>query len=308
MTGRDEKILVIKLGALGDFVQAFGAMAAIRRYHNAADITLLTAAPFVGFGENCGYFDHVWCDEKPKLTQIKSWLHLRKKLNAENFTRVYDLQNNDRTGFYFRLFLKKPEWVGIAKGASHRNISPQRTAGHAFEGHIQTLKLAGINEVSPDDLSWMKADVSRFSLNRPYILLVPGCAPSRPEKRWPAEHYGALARVLVARGFHPVIIGSEGEKDLAVKIQEMEPAAVDLTGQTTLPEIAVLARNAAGAIGNDTGPMHMVGQTGCRTYVLFSRHSNPVKHAPFGNHVQTLQAEELRELSVEQVLAFSHFD
>ncbi len=46
MTGDTEKILVIKLGALGDFIQAMGPMAAIRRHHPDADITLLTTEPF----------------------------------------------------------------------------------------------------------------------------------------------------------------------------------------------------------------------------------------------------------------------
>ena len=40
------RILVIKLGALGDVVQALGPMAAIRRHHADAHITALTAPAF----------------------------------------------------------------------------------------------------------------------------------------------------------------------------------------------------------------------------------------------------------------------
>ena len=123
-----EKILVIKLGALGDFIQALGPMKAIRNQHPEADITLLTTKPFVKFAEQSNYFNSIIIDERPKFYQIQKWNWLRNKFNKEKFTRVYDLQNNDRTGFYFNLFSPKPEWVGIAKGASHRNISP-RTNG-----------------------------------------------------------------------------------------------------------------------------------------------------------------------------------
>jgi len=52
-----ERILVIKLGALGDFVQALGPFAAIRAHHPAADIVLLTTRPYADLGRASGYFD-----------------------------------------------------------------------------------------------------------------------------------------------------------------------------------------------------------------------------------------------------------
>src|SRR5690349_19476948 len=143
------KILIIKLGALGDFIQAMGPMAAIRRHHPQAHITLLTTNPFREFAFECGYFDEVVVDDRPGPLNIGGWAKLKKFLNEEKFNRVYDLQNNDRTGFYFKLLDSKnrPEWVGIAKGASHQNKSPSRSLGHAFDGHIETLALAGITDV-----------------------------------------------------------------------------------------------------------------------------------------------------------------
>src|SRR5690606_27850998 len=102
------KILVIKLGALGDFVQALGPVAAIRRHHPHAHITLMTTKPFLELAQASGYFDVIWIDEKPKWHQAGKWLSLRNHLNDLAFDRVYDLQNNDRTGLYFRL-LKSPK-------------------------------------------------------------------------------------------------------------------------------------------------------------------------------------------------------
>ena len=166
-----KSILVIKLGALGDFIQALGPMSAIRKHHPQARITLLTTAPFRGFAEDSGYFDHIVLDVRPKLMNIKAWLDLKNWFNREGFDRVYDLQNNDRTSFYFKLFSRKnkPEWVGVAPGASHRNTSPERTAGHAFDGHVQTLAMAGVTGVKPDRLEWIEDDVSVFALkNRMY--------------------------------------------------------------------------------------------------------------------------------------------
>ena len=104
-------------------------MHAIRRHHPKAKITLLTTKPFENIAKESNYFDNIILDERPKFYQLSQWLCLRKKLNQEKFSRVYDLQNNDRTSFYFKLFSPKPEWVGTVKGASHRNTSPKRTEG-----------------------------------------------------------------------------------------------------------------------------------------------------------------------------------
>lgn len=295
-------ILVIKLGALGDFIQSLGPMAAIRRHHAGDFITLLTTKPFEDLAQASGYFNEVWIDARPKWLNLKGWLDLRGKLNGGQFARVYDLQNNDRTSLYFRLFTPRPEWVGVAKGASHRNIAPERTAGLAFDGHVQTLKLAGIDDVQIDDLSWMQADLSKFALKPPYVLIVPGCAANRPEKRWPAEYYIQLCQKLAAQNYQPVLIGTHDEKDVLDLIESQCPACLNLGGKTALTDLPALAHRAAAAIGNDTGPMHMIGPAGKPALILFSGHSNPARHAPTGTNVTCLQKQNLKDLSVEEVL------
>jgi ADP-heptose:LPS heptosyltransferase len=299
-----QNILVIKLGALGDFIQAFGPMAAIRRHHPDATITLLTTAPFREFSESCGYFDHIWIDEKPGWVELSGWKKLKKQLLAGHFTRVYDLQNNDRTSFYLRLFpaRQRPEWIGAAKGASHCNDSIERTKGHAFDGHVQTLALAGITNVTVDRLEWMEGNISSFPVRKPYILLVPGSSPAHKEKRWPGNNYARIAKILGQWGYQPVLIGSKDETEIAREISAHVPETLDLTSQTSLQQIAVLARSAAAAIGNDTGPMHLIAATGCPCLALFSKQSDPIRHAPKGDRVMVLQSQDLQTLKPEKVL------
>lgn len=301
MGDKPDHIFVIKLGALGDFVQSLGPMAAIRKYHPHAHITLLTTGPYVSLAQASNYVDDVWIDQRPKWFQVKDWLSIRRKLNEAQFSRVYDLQNNDRTSFYFRLFSRKPEWVGVAKGASHRNTSPERTKGQAFDGHVQTLKPAGLKDVQLDKLDWVFGEGDFKFLPRPYVLLVPGSAPNRPLKRWPAKHYAALARRLAERNITPVLIGAEAERVVTQEIAKISPLIVDLTGKTSLFDIPGLARGAAGAVGNDTGPMHMIAPTGCPSIVLFSKDSNPKRHAPKGHDVVTIQKDNLEDLTPDLV-------
>ncbi len=299
---RQSKILVIKLSALGDFVQTLGPMKAIRDHHPEDHITLLTTKSYVDLAKQSGYFNDIIIDKRPKLFQLHTWFNLAQKLNAKKFNRVYDLQCNDRTNIYFKLFLKKPEWVGIAKGASHQNTNPDRKSDLAFYGHKQTLALAGITDIKIDQMKWVDSNISKFNLKNPYALIVPGCAPTRPEKRWSTAHYGELCNSLVTQGIQPVLLGTSNEKNVTDAISKLCPSALNLTGQTTLFDIVPLARQATFAVGNDTGPMHFIGPTGCKTLVLFSGLSDPKRHRPLGKNVHTIQNDNINNISVEQTL------
>ena len=65
MPDTPSRILVIKLGALGDIVLALGPFAAIRRDHPDAHVTLLTTRPYVEFLKPSEYFDDIWVDDRP---------------------------------------------------------------------------------------------------------------------------------------------------------------------------------------------------------------------------------------------------
>lgn len=301
-----EKILIIKLGALGDFIQAFGPMQAIKAHHEDAHITLLTTKPFVGMAQTSGLFDEVIIDERLKAFDLMRWFQFRARLNQAHFTRVYDLQNNDRSNLYFHLFsLPKPEWVGTAKRGSHYNGSEDRAAGRAFDGHVQTLALGGVSDVQIDPLIWMDEDVDALGLRDPYVVFVPGCAPAHPYKRWPAAYYGELARKINAQGYQVVVIGTRDDKDVTDEIALMCPDVLNLNGQTSLGQISALGREAKLAVGNDTGPMHLIAATGTICVSLFSGRTHPERHAPLGEHVHPMQSHDLGDLTVQAVYEMS---
>jgi ADP-heptose:LPS heptosyltransferase len=301
MTEPGERILVIKHGAFGDFIMATGPFKAIRARHLGARIVLLTTKPYTDLARQSGWFDEVWIDERPGLLRPIALLALARRLRAGGFTRVYDLQTSDRSSFYFRLFPKpRPEWSGIARGASHPHANPDRDRMHTLDRQREQLEMAGIDSVPPPDVSWLKGE-ARFDLPASIALLVPGGSAHRPEKRWPAEHFIALARLLAGHGMTPVLLGAQAEADLLARIAK-ESGAVDLCGQTGFGEIADLARRARLAVGNDTGPMHLIAAAGCRSIVLFSHASDPALCAPRGGNVTVLRRQPLSALPVDVVL------
>lgn len=305
MTAEDSApVLVIKLGALGDIVQAMGPMAAIRLHHPNAAITVLTTAPFAELIEASPYVDDVWIDDKPSLTQPGKIAALRRRLRGPGFSRVYDLQTSDRSSFYYRLFLPgpMPEWSGIALGCSHPHANPKRDTLHTLDRQADQLAMAGIRDLPAPNLTWARADLSHLGLPAKYALLVPGSAPHRPEKRWPAERFAALATHLAAAGITPLLVGAGGEAGLHGEILADAPGAMSLAGKTSLLELACLTRSAVCAVGNDTGPMHIAAAAGCRAVSLFSPASDPLLCGPRGNNVTILFDQEMTNISVTDVI------
>jgi len=172
------RVLVIKLGALGDMVLAMGPFAAIRAAHADARITLLTTAPFAELMRSSPYFDEVWLDDRPSPWRPGGWLDLRRRLRGGRFDFVYDLQTSDRSGWYYRLMGpgRRPGWSGIARGCSHPHDNPARDHMHTIERQDEQLARAGVAAVPAADLSWIEGDGSTFGLAGRYVLLIPGGA------------------------------------------------------------------------------------------------------------------------------------
>ena len=299
-----KRILVIKHGALGDIVLAMGPFRAIRDAHAADHLTLLTGSRYASFLQPSGLFNTILIDDRPPPWRIWAWLRLFRGLRAGRFDRVYDLQHSNRTSIIYRLLAtaRALEWSGIAKGCSHPHNNPHRDSMHTIERQAEQLALAGIAATPDTDLAWVEADIAKFALPNRYALLVPGGAPHRPEKRWPVEHYTELAAWLVAQGCTPVLLGGDPEIALLRSIGASVPGALNLAGQTDFAEIVGIARDALVAIGNDTGPMHLVAASDCPSIVLFSSASDPSLTAPRGLNVEVMQMTSLTDLSVDKVV------
>lgn len=308
-----EKILVIKLSALGDFVLALAAMKKIREAHRKAHITLLTTPPFAALAKICPYFNAVETDGRPE--NFGQWMALRRRIRAAGYDRIYDLQTSAHSGRIFQVLRPNPPpWSGIALGCALPHKNPLRNSMHTLERQADQLMYAGIwpdaptepGTAPPPDLSWIwrnhpaERPVPGAVKPRPYVMFVPGGSAHRPEKRWPVEKYGELARILYAKGLDIVVIGGPQETPLAHAIQREAPRTRDLTGRTDFARIAILGAKAALAVGNDTGPLHLAAAAGAPTVVLFSSASDPALSAPRGK-VAVLRAERLSDLPVATV-------
>jgi ADP-heptose:LPS heptosyltransferase len=99
-----------------------------------------------------------------------------------------------------------------------------------------------------------------------------------------------------------VLIGGPAEADVLAAIAAACPDARNLCGRTDFGQIADLARGAVAAVGNDTGPMHLIAATGCPTLTLFSDESDPARCAPRGRATMVLRRPALPDLPVDAVV------
>ena len=290
------RILIIKHGALGDVIQAMGAVRDIRLEHPDAELVVLTTPPYRSIFARCPDVDRVLTERRPKLWQMADWWGLIRMLRGERFDRVYDLQNSSRTGLYRRRVIPAPRWITT----SDRGLNES-----ALEAWHRMLEKAGIDtrNTRAPEVAWMADDVdqtlSAAGVNGRYIALIPGSSASHPEKRWP--YYAELAEMIREHTkYLPITIPGPDEVDLcrglpATALFGADGKVLDWFG------LAGVLRQAAYVVGNDTGPTHIAANLGRPGLALFGDHKSPASTGIERRPFRALAVNDLYDLSVDTV-------
>jgi len=114
-------------------------------------------------------------------------------------------------------------------------------------------------------------DISKF------VLLNPGAGWGA--KQWPAERYGYVAQQLAKNGFKTLINFGPGEKNLAQAVEANSGGAAEKIG-CSLTQLIAIARRASLFIGGDTGPMHLAAALGIPVVGIFGP-TDPARNGPF---------------------------
>jgi ADP-heptose:LPS heptosyltransferase len=287
-----KKILVIKLGALGDFVQAVSTFKALRQEYPTACLHLLTTPPYEAFAKALSLFDHVYTNGR--FRGIQEYLHLRTQISKEKYDTIVDLQGVDRTNLlYMGLMLTRTRWIGnppfkISPLNYHKTHPKIR-----FENLLLEL---GIFHKPKLDLTFIKLPKTKNHLDKPYIMIIAGA--SHEKKRWPISQYSFLIQKLIHNKIIPVIIGTS--KDNLDELTKID-GVVSLIDQTNIFDIVSLSKNATAIIGNDTGPQLIAASSGAKTLTLyFGQHGKSIGGA-YGEHTWDLYTKTPDELQAHDV-------
>ncbi|MBI5876581.1 MAG: glycosyltransferase family 9 protein [Chloroflexi bacterium] len=110
------------------------------------------------------------------------------------------------------------------------------------------------------------------------VAVHPGSGSYSPARRWPLERWEQLGQALITRGAHVLIVGTSG--DGGRELGQRLPAATDLTGKTTLLQLASVLQNCDLFVGADSGVMHVACAAGARVVALFGT-TNPKAWGPW---------------------------
>jgi len=300
----EENVLVIKHGALGDFVMASGRMRTVRRRHPNAHIALVTEKFLVGLAQSMGYFDEIVEDSRGY--NVGTWWKIIKRTIADRkWDAIYDLQSSNRT---------LCRYYPLALAATGNAMRWGRLVKGGLEFRVNTRKprfLPWFWRNVREDVEWLPCDLSMCHgrhenfglLPERYALLVPGCSVGNERKRWPSDRFRELTRVLAQRGLKSVVLGTKAEKTEIEAICRDNPDAVDFLGKSEIADIPDLANGAAVVVGNDTGPSHIAHIAGARVVLLFTDHDYG-RAAPKGRaNVVSLHGPAIDDISFDAVTA-----
>ena len=123
---------------------------------------------------------------------------------------------------------------------------------------------------------------------KPVIVLCPG-AEYGSAKRWPTEHFGAVAKQKIEDGYDVWIMGSHKEADLACEINLVcDGKAIDMCGKTELGQAFDIMSLADLVITNDSGLMHVAAALGCRLIAIYGS-STPSFTPPLSNKAKIME-------------------
>ncbi len=287
-----KRILVIKLGAVGDVILSVPSLRTLRNTFPNALISVLAGSDARSILKKCPYIDDIILyDRKGKDKTIKGFIKAAGIIRRKAFDMSIDLQNNRKTHFIAWsggvsrrfgynnnklgfLINNKLKYLKIAVGPVEEQFRVLRKAGINTVGASKRLEIWPGREDSiyVDNLlknEWVRENQSVVGLN---------IGSSWKTKRWPLKYFAKLSDMLAAKDIRVVITGSKGEIDLAKKIIDMTNSKViNVVGRTTITQLASLIKRCNIFITGDSAPMHVASSMGVNFVALFGP-TDPRKH------------------------------
>jgi len=281
------RLLVVRLGSLGDLVHTLPAVAALRRAYPEAEIDWLVDAVHEEF---LGLASSVTSVVALSGRTVGAWLDVRRRLRARRYDVAADFQGLVKSAALARLSgarrvigfdrraLREP-----AASVFYRERVNVGERGHVIEKNLRLATSLGAPSGPLEfPLRAVESGAARTVASQvggPYALINPGAA--WPNKRWPPERFGRLAHWLQEQhALSSVVLWGPGEIAAAEAVAAASDGTARVAPETRLPDLVALARGAALMVSGDTGPMHIAAAVGVPVVTLFGP-SDPGRNGPW---------------------------
>jgi lipopolysaccharide heptosyltransferase II len=300
-----KRVCLIKPSSLGDVVHALPVLSSLRQLWPHAHLAWVVNRGLRGLLDGHPDLDEVIPFDRSDVGLdpggIASISRFLLGLRRRRFDLAVDLQGLLRSGV-MAWATGAPVRVGLADSRegstsfyTHRIKSPGPES-HAVDRLLGVANAFGAEithprfrvSIGPDDRAWSRSALK--DLPRPLLAINVGAR--WVTKRWPPEHFAAVARRAVQeRGAGLVLVGAPEDRPLvdALKLALGSVDALDLCGGTTLPQLASLASEVEVFLSNDTGPLHLAAATGTKVVGVYTC-TSPSRTGPYGPAAMVVQS------------------
>jgi heptosyltransferase-1 len=313
------KILIVRVGAMGDVLHALPAVAALRAARPDWQIDWVVDprwAPLLTNGEGEGPVVNrihlaetkLWTKSPVSLGTLRSIRALRKALRGGRYDVVVDMQGTLRSAVIGWLAGPR-EVVGYSDprerlAARFYSRQIEREGVHVVEQGAALLGAAcGVSlepyavELPHED--WADAWAKETVGERKVCLLAAGAGWGA--KRWSPEKFGELAKEMKARGFDVLVNAHRKDDALAGAVVAASDGAADVVVCNVTGLVALLRRVAL-VVGGDSGPMHLAAALGIPVVALFGP-TDPARNGPWGSGAKVVVRNAASVTSYKRVAA-----
>ncbi|MEW6166349.1 MAG: glycosyltransferase family 9 protein [Pseudomonadota bacterium] len=275
-----QRILIVRLSALGDLVFCTSLLEGLRRAWPDAAIDWLAQTGFAGLLRDDPRIARVIATPRPALSSPAALWRLRKALRGRRYDLVIDAQGlaksrllawlaggERRVGFCSKEPLGWLLHEQIDKGGDIADIASE----YRYLAERLTGTPAGPPQlpVTPAATERVQAAMQAAAVEPGFIALCP--FTTRAQKHWPDAYWPELARLLAEAGLgRCAVLGGPADRAPAdALVAQMPPGSLSLAGATALPDLPAWLAQAALVIGVDTGLTHIGIAAGTPTIALF---------------------------------------
>lgn len=319
------KILIVRLGAMGDIIHALPAVTGIRAALPDATIGWLVDEKWVELLSSSAVSRtaEATCTQRPLVNiihkvNLKLWRRtffrartisefraVVRDIRAVGYDIALDFQGAIRSAILARLSGAGREFgftdprESLARlFYSHRLPRPGK---HVIEQNYAFAKLALKEQLERADFrllqpqfpcdpaaeAWAEAEIKRLGIAR-FAIVNPGAGWGA--KQWPPERYGQVAQALARHNIKTLVNAAQGEEALAQALVDASRENAFAIG-CSIGQLIALTRRARLFIGGDTGPLHLAAALGVPVVGLFGP-TDPARTGPFGTKAVALRHEE----------------
>ena len=311
-----EKILLIKLRAIGDVVLSTIVLENLRAAYPSARIDFLTEDFCKEVVLGNPILNQVIVYEKkaiaalPALKRMREDIHFLNNIRNQEYDLVIDFFGNPRSAIMTWLSRAKQR-IGydyrIRRFAYTKVVKSRANQVHEAEWHLDAIEAIDVPIISKK----LNFEVGRGSkmfaqtfwdenkLNGKTPVFAINFSAGWATKRWPLEHWAKVADHLVTKHKGQVILlWGPGEKEDALKLRKMIGSRTILLPETNLKQLAAILDKVDYMVTTDSGPMHIAAAMDTPCAAIFGP-TNPELQGPYGNGHKIIRNNKLNCLACD---------